>query len=416
MLTPRSANSYNNDGHCYSASPGEFEDYHLLPDCADVRHMTDMVPKSVDTTKEASHPETKTVPYVLSSQEKVDFLKKCCASPVLRFILHLLANPRQEGLVSWHGGPYGVKIWNTRKFTELYNAAMGARMNFTNISRALQACEQITIAGIRLWKRRKQGEYSFFPCYTGHGLPNIPATAMPKDVPVSFPFERHLPLKGHPRGFDYGECCSPDPPYLLPAAFYKDSPPYCLLTSTPNRFVNYQVMAPYGSGMLSPAPSLASFAPTSPAYSLTPSTIISNGILTPPLSDTSGYSSDSYSFNNSLRSQPFDPMDIPVSQTYLHCESPSPDECFLPLEKDVETDKSAENTEQAGLRTMHEPLLPNELPKVEAPVLSLTKKNPEITEPTDPVIEGQDIFGNSQQNPGYDLTIDETSLLYQCNE
>ncbi|VDN25158.1 unnamed protein product [Cylicostephanus goldi] len=129
MLTPRSVNSYNNDGHCYSASPGEFTDYQLPESYADVHHMTDMVPKCVDNTKseEEAPLETKNVPYVLSSQEKVDFLKKCCASPVLRFILHLLVNPRQEGLVSWHGGPYGVKIWNTRKFTELYNAAMGAR-------------------------------------------------------------------------------------------------------------------------------------------------------------------------------------------------------------------------------------------------------------------------------------------------
>ncbi|VDL86333.1 unnamed protein product [Nippostrongylus brasiliensis] len=113
--------------------------------------------------------ESDAVPTILCSLEKVNFLKKCCASPVLRYILHLLADPRQETLCSWHGGPFGVRIWNTRRFTESYNAAMGTKMNFTNISRALQSCELITIAGIRLWKRMKQGEYSFFPGYTGHG-------------------------------------------------------------------------------------------------------------------------------------------------------------------------------------------------------------------------------------------------------
>ncbi|KAK6026482.1 hypothetical protein OSTOST_07561, partial [Ostertagia ostertagi] len=117
-----------------------------------------------------SHPQTSGtsenndhVPSILSSQEKVDFLRKCCASPILRFILHLLSDRRQESLCSWYGGPFGVKIWNTRKFTESYNAAMGTKMNFTNISRALQACEHITMAAVRLWKRLKQGEYSFFP-------------------------------------------------------------------------------------------------------------------------------------------------------------------------------------------------------------------------------------------------------------
>nr|CDJ98232.1 Protein of unknown function DUF273 domain containing protein [Haemonchus contortus] len=130
------------------------------------------------------------VPPILSSQEKVDFLKKCCASPILRFILHLLSDRHQDTLCSWYGGPFGVKIWNTRKFTDSYNAAMGTKMNFTNISRALQACEHITMAAVRLWKRLKQGEYSFFPGYTGHGLPHIPLSAMPRDVPAQFPFER----------------------------------------------------------------------------------------------------------------------------------------------------------------------------------------------------------------------------------
>ncbi|KHJ89345.1 hypothetical protein OESDEN_10833 [Oesophagostomum dentatum] len=158
----------------YCASPEGVETYPSQPhSCGEPgpQYMTVPDPQCFDAglPEQGAYPGKASTAYVLSSQEKVDFLKKCCASPVLRFILHLLSNPRHEGLVSWHGGPFGVKIWNTRKFTDCYNIAMGARMNFTNISRALQACEHITIAGVRLWKRKKQGEYSFFPCYTGHG-------------------------------------------------------------------------------------------------------------------------------------------------------------------------------------------------------------------------------------------------------
>uniref|UniRef100_A0A0K0DD29 ETS domain-containing protein n=1 Tax=Angiostrongylus cantonensis TaxID=6313 RepID=A0A0K0DD29_ANGCA len=308
------------------------------------------------------------VPIVLSSDEKVKFLRKCCASPLLRFILHLLSNSRNENLCSWYGGPFGVRIWDTRKFTESYNIAMRTQMNFTNVSRALQACEQITIAGNRLWKRIKQGEYSFFPSYKGHGIPFIPHSAMPRDVPPHFPFERC--------GIVKMPSSQPVPDYSISHSAMKDSasvstqyhkesfyrsppipPPHML--SNRCALLKNATTSPSAQFLLSPTPSLP-FTPRnlgSHAYSSIMSpclTQILSAVPTPPPSDTSSTSTDPLCFDESLLSQSHSP------------------EVFTPLFGTCAQELStipSENTDE-------------------------------------------DIFGNTASASGFDLSIDETSLLY----
>ncbi|KAK5981570.1 hypothetical protein GCK32_001693 [Trichostrongylus colubriformis] len=264
------------------------------------------------------------VPSILSSQEKVNFLKKCCASPILRFILHLLSDPRQETLCSWYGGPFGVKIWNTRKFTDSYNAAMGTNMNFTNISRALQACEHITMAAVRLWKRLKQGEYSFFPGYTGHGLPKIPLTAMPRDVPDQFPFERKRIIKSS-QSYTGGGYAESSPTNYYDRLSYCTPPSSSLSRGHAARFQPY--LTPCSTLPSPPFPSPASsvspqsynspevppgFPVASPAYIPIP-----YSTLTPPPSDNSSTFSDSFNSNDSCLSQPYSPVFVvPSHQTF----------------------------------------------------------------------------------------------------
>lgn len=107
---------------------------------------------------------------------------QCCASSSI-FYRILDRRTWSRGMAAhlvWKYGTPGnslictILLWEQRfagssPFMDLKDQRSNFQMNFTNISRALQACEHITIAGVRLWKRRKQGEYSFFPCYTGHG-------------------------------------------------------------------------------------------------------------------------------------------------------------------------------------------------------------------------------------------------------
>ncbi|ETN86886.1 hypothetical protein NECAME_16059 [Necator americanus] len=350
--------------------------------------------------------------------------EECCASPLLRFILHLLSDVRQENLVSWYGGPFGVKIWNTRKFTERYNVAMGTNMNFTNVSRALQSCEHITIAGVRLWKRRKQGEYSFFPCYTGHGFPNIPPAAMPKDIPPYFPFERQCIVKTPQTG--YGECLSPpDTSHLLPAACYKQPPPYHhILTpgnppQTTSDIISYQSVPQYSAQILSPAPSLGSFEGSSPTMSITsPSSsfpILCSAVLTPPPSDTSACSSDSLNFNDSLNTQPYSPISPIVSfgasaESFLaSCRDPVPQRiCSLTESKSVVT--RIEQSPQFQSIPV-EPI--SIIEKTETKSLSLLARgNPQREFTETPGEEEEDIFGSLSNILGYDVSIDETSLLY----
>ncbi|KAK6015266.1 hypothetical protein OSTOST_19310 [Ostertagia ostertagi] len=127
--------------------------------------------------------------------------------------------------------------------------------------------EHITMAAVRLWKRLKQGEYSFFPNYTGHGLPQIPLSAMPRDVPTQFPFERRGIVKS-------SQSC--------PGAGYAPS-------------VSPQS---YDSPKMPPEYSIAS-----PGYLPVPCSI-----LTPPPSDNSSSFSDSFSSNDSLLAQPYNPI------------------------------------------------------------------------------------------------------------
>ncbi|EYC02838.1 hypothetical protein Y032_0097g2964 [Ancylostoma ceylanicum] len=410
--------------------PSALRRYPPSQSCAGVQHIsgtsTGAIPAPECKSEEGELPFKDHVPYVLSSQEKVNFLKKCCASPVLRFILHLLSDPRQENLVSWHGGPFGVKIWNTRKFTDCYNAAMGAKMNFTNISRALQACEHITIAGVRLWKRKKQGEYSFFPCYTGHGFPNIPPAAMPKDIPACFPFERRAAIKTPQTRLSsgYGHCSPPpDTSLLLPAVYYKQPPPYHILSPeqaspSTSHCIGYQPIPQYSTPLLSPSPSLSSFDRSSPAYSVTSPSLfpVPYGLLTPPPSDTSASSSssDSFSFNDSLGAQAYSPeaVFLPPCDP-LPCEDVVPEEVCAVGESNAEPTRAEEAPAQPHLdpSILDEFFSPIEAVQPRAPPAeNVIAEQRELTDTPHP--DGEDLFGNFSNIIGYDLSIDETSLLY----
>uniref|UniRef100_A0A1I7XGF4 ETS domain-containing protein n=1 Tax=Heterorhabditis bacteriophora TaxID=37862 RepID=A0A1I7XGF4_HETBA len=134
--------------------------------------------------------------------------EKCCVSPILQFVLHILQDS-EGGVCRWSDrSSLGVRICDTRKFTTMYNDLMGTHVSqlwkylcifsalmatqnfqfsFTNISRALQAVEKVTLAGFKLWRRISSGEYRFFPDYSGNSLPNIPKNAFPRDIP-SLPF------------------------------------------------------------------------------------------------------------------------------------------------------------------------------------------------------------------------------------
>lgn len=375
------------------------------------------------------HTKSEQAPIVLCSQEKVHFLKKCCASPILRFILHLLSDPRQETLCSWYGGPFGVKIWNTRKFTECYNAAMGTKMNFTNVSRALQACELITLAGIRLWKRIRQGEYSFFPGYTGHGLPQIPPSAMPRDVPAQFPFERRGIVKGmQPR-------CSPayeqplfdGMPQIYPSIYYGQAP---YASSTPEHHNDHsqlrRALSTPCATTLSPAPSVSPqvFSPTvtaiPAAYVQLPSYV-----LTPPPSDNSSSFSDSFSFSDSSLPLPYSPAFAspacphPVEMSQLVTQGNADDQpAPAPKENDVQhlldpspTSESLALPKPTDFSATPPPCSPPPVPEPPSPPeLSSSPCESFLCDYTK--LGEQDIFGNTSSLPGYDLTIDETSLLY----
>ncbi|KAK6041558.1 hypothetical protein COOONC_20939 [Cooperia oncophora] len=367
------------------------------------------------------------VPSVLSSQEKVCFLKKCCASPILRFILHLLSDRRQETLCSWYGGPFGVKIWNTRKFTESYNAAMGTKMNFTNISRALQACEHITMAAVRLWKRLKQGEYSFFPGYTGHGLPQIPLSAMPRDVPDQFPFERKGIVKKQPIASNhYGQISYRTPPSSESRSHHTRFQPYLPLCS-----------AMPSPQLLSPAPSVSpqsySSPETIPGFStLSPGYVsLPCSILTPPPSENSSSFSESLNSSDSCLSQPYSPVYVEPSYDSYAEDAPTVEE--QAPEETPELNKEAVQhqldpsvlaeflTPLEGLQTCFQPSAIPPAP-FQAQATPPAPTAPWVMEPDSgpcatylkhhsDLVE-QDIFGNTSSVSGYDLSIDETSLLY----
>lgn len=138
--------------------------------------------------------------------------------------------------------------------------------------------------------------------------------------------------------FFSGECSSPqDTSLLLPAVYYKQPPPYHILTpeqASPSnsRCLSYQTVPQYSTQMLSPAPSLASFNPASPAYSVSSPSFfpVSYGLLTPPPSDTSVASSSSDSF--SLNDSSLGPLAyIPETAFFPSC-NPLPCEEVLPKE------------------------------------------------------------------------------------
>ncbi|WKX98045.1 hypothetical protein Q1695_013607 [Nippostrongylus brasiliensis] len=369
--------------------------------------------------------ESDAVPTILCSLEKVNFLKKCCASPVLRYILHLLADPRQETLCSWHGGPFGVRIWNTRRFTESYNAAMGTKMNFTNISRALQSCELITIAGIRLWKRMKQGEYSFFPGYTGHGLPKIPPSAMPRDVPAQFPFER----QGNVKRINSQPRCRNEPPVVEqspPATLYYDCVPNYRLHSPENpcqtaqlpqmfTFDSFPVPLPQFPSPTPSASPLEFTTATSPTYITTPRSCCSvfpHSVLTPPPSDNSSVFSDSFTSSDSSLQR--------LSPVYDRSS-------YIALEQRTTNavSTSAEMVDQSALdislvTEFFAPLeaIPSPLPPPAEPPSAVVPNSSPISDQYSPFFKDmthlgeQDIFGNTSSISGEDFSIDETSLLY----
>ncbi|VDL83380.1 unnamed protein product [Nippostrongylus brasiliensis] len=329
--------------------------------------------------------ESDAVPTILCSLEKVNFLKKCCASPVLRYILHLLADPRQETLCSWHGGPFGVRIWNTRRFTESYNAAMGTKMNFTNISRALQSCELITIAGIRLWKRMKQGEYSFFPGYT--------------EPPV---------VEQSPSATLYYDCV---PNYRLHSP---ENP--CQTAQLPQMFTfdSFPVPLPQFPSPTPSASPLEFTTATSPSYITTPRScypVFPHSVLTPPPSDNSSVFSDSFTSSDSSLQR--------LSPVYDRSSYIPPDQ----RTKDA-VSTSAEMVDQSALdislvTEFFAPLeaIPSPLPPVEPPSAVVPSSSP-ISDQYSPFIKDmthlgeQDIFGNTSSISGEDFSIDETSLLY----
>uniref|UniRef100_A0A7I5E8A0 ETS domain-containing protein n=1 Tax=Haemonchus contortus TaxID=6289 RepID=A0A7I5E8A0_HAECO len=368
------------------------------------------------------------VPPILSSQEKVDFLRKCCASPILRFILHLLSDRHQDTLCSWYGGPFGVKIWNTRKFTDSYNAAMGTKMNFTNISRALQACEHITMAAVRLWKRLKQGEYSFFPGYTGHGLPHIPLSAMPRDVPAQFPFERKGIIKS-PQTWSTEGYGQPVPahrynpaPYRTPLSsgsrsHHADFRPYptpCSIMTPP------QLPSPAASvsSQSCGSPEMAyEFPVASPGYLPIPCSI-----LTPPPSDNSSSFSDSFNSSDSCLSQPYSPVFIEPSYQSYETAATANEEPSTTIGRE-ERDTVPHQIDD--LSVLSEFLVPLESPPTQSPprLSPTTAPRPEAVEPYPTPcaliypqgyssLGQQDIFGNTSSISCSDLSIDETSLLY----
>ncbi|KJH41018.1 hypothetical protein DICVIV_13014 [Dictyocaulus viviparus] len=275
------------------------------------------------TAKDCSQNEGDHSLSVLSGEEKVLFLRKCCASPLLRFILHLLMNDgRKENLCTWYGGPFGVRIWDTKKFTESYNTAMRTNMNFTNISRALQSCEHITIAGNRLWKRIKQGEYSFFPTYKGHGIPPIPPSAMPRNIPAYFPFERYGIVKSpHTRlQVNWKNVIE----RIEPISTHHHTQKYSQ-ESFPNQTNQYSLtnyispLTPLVSPpLMAPSHLYSPCSVESPAYLVEQPCITQNSlnfVPTPSPSDTSSSSSDSLCFNESLLPQPHSSVYIPLHES-----------------------------------------------------------------------------------------------------
>ncbi|KJH48054.1 hypothetical protein DICVIV_05849 [Dictyocaulus viviparus] len=350
--------------------------------------------------------------------------KECCASPLLRYILHLLTNDsRKENLCTWYGGPFGVRIWDTKEFTESYNMAMGTNMNFTNISRALQSCEHITIAGNRLWKRIKQGEYSFFPTYKGHGIPPIPPSAMPRNVPTYFPFERygivkapHSRLKMGCDGIDSASTHHHTEVYY--PSFSKQIHHHDFLTnrrSPSSPLVNPTLLAP--SHMYSPCNVESS------TWSVAPPCFVQirNILPTPPSSDTSPSASDSLYSNESLLSQSHSSVFTPSHKSYENQYLIQQETADKGTAETIENEQRLVDSFDAAI--LSEFLVPVDntpsqtLDSSSSPHESSTFVfDNNLTNHNDNTFNvfgvHQDIFGNISSTDGLSLTIDETSLLY----